>query len=187
MNKRFSICIAIAIATTFMFSSCTTTHTVTSKITFENAKNIIETNLNQNGYNLNGESHDEKNELVSTGVSYSKYSGYGSAISNDYYQFDTYKFCDTAGNTMDYTVKYKVGIADEGYNYVDYIQVVGCNTSKSSDYDKLCNGNYSPSRTFSNLPKDSHKTTTDANATYTAITVITILALIASCIPLLFI
>lgn len=185
MNKRISICIAIAI--TFMISSCTTTRNVTSNNTFDNAKNTIEINLNQNGYNLNGESHDEKNELVSTGVSYSKFSGYGSAISNDYYQFDTYKFCDTVGNTMDYTVKYKVGIADERDYYVDCIQVVGCNTSKSSDYNKLCNGNYSPAKTFSNLPKDYHKTTTDTDATYTAITVTTILILIASLIPLLFI
>ena len=116
-------------------------------------------------------------EVTVTGQSYSKYSGYGTLMGNNYITSDTYRFADTLGNSMDYTVSYQLKNSD-GFYYVTDLQVKGCETSNVREYGNLC-GPTSPTKTITNLSPDTSVSLFDANKTYILIGV---LALIG-CIP----
>ena len=60
----------------FFATSCYTTQGVVSNSMYENSRNQVASNMEANGYSLSGENHEEKNEVVVTGQSYSKYTGY---------------------------------------------------------------------------------------------------------------
>ena len=144
----------------------------------DKAIDIVAIELKSQGYYPAGTSTDTKNEVTVTGQSYSKYSGYGTLMGNNYITSDTYRFADTTGNSMDYTVSYQLKNKD-GFFYVTDLQVKGCETSNVREYENLC-GPKSPTKTITNLSPDSSVSLFDENKTYLLIGVLAIL----SCIPI---
>ena len=134
-------------------TSCMDVYHVTKKSTFDRAINSVQFEMNNQGFNSIGSSSNTRNETVVTGVSYSRYSGYGSAMANNFITQDTYRFSDSIGNTMSYSVSYSLKQTPKGDLYVDNVEVSGCESSNPKYYNKLC-GNESLINRINNLPKD---------------------------------
>ena len=134
-------------------TSCMDTYQVTKKATFDRTIQSVQSQMAQNGFSSTGSSTNTRNETVVTGVSYSKYTGYGSAMANNFITQDTYRFTDTLGNTMNYSVSYSAKQTKDGEPYVENIEVCGCETSNPKDYEKLC-GRYGLVNKINNIPKD---------------------------------
>lgn len=159
-----------AAAASLLFASCYTTHGVFSESLYQDMQNTIQANMESHGYNLSGRNSEQKNEVVVTGRSYSKYTGFGTLMDNDFYQHDTYQFTNKEGDNAEYSVKYKL-VEDDNNNPAFWeAQVIGCKTSKASDYVDLCTGKYSPQELFSKMVPDSQKSVLDVGATALAIT-----------------
>ena len=156
----------------FGMTSCMDTYYVTSKATFDNAIRTVQTQMEERGFNLNGTNTITRNEPVVTGVSSSE-SGFGTAWANNYFTQDTYRFSDSLGNTMNYSVIYKAYQTDEGDSYVVYPEVCGCETSNPKDYDNMC-GEESVVKQINNLPKD--QTVNKVNLVNTSLAVTGVLA-----------
>ena len=137
----------------FFFTSCMDTYYVTKKSTFDTAIQSVQSQMATHGFSSTGSNTNTRNEAVVTGVSYSKYSGYGSAMANNFITQDTYRFADSLGNTMNYSVSYQAKQTNEGIPYVENIELCGCETSNPKDYDRLC-GNDSFVKSINNVPKD---------------------------------
>lgn len=162
----------------FSLTSCTTTYSVMSKASLDKALDNVAIELRSRGYYPAGTSTDTKNEVTVTGQSYSKYTGYGTRMDNNYITSDTYRFADTIGNTMNYTVSYQLR-NNGSFVYVTDLQVKGCETSNVKEYANLC-GSSTPIRIIENLPPDSSIELYDENKTYVLLGVLALLA----CIPI---
>ena len=92
----------------FVFIGCSSPYSVTSSDFF--AKEVVKANseIIEMGYQLSGTETNTKNNLYVKGTSYTPVSGYGTAMGNDFVAIDKYKFTDSKGNTMSYTVSYTV-------------------------------------------------------------------------------
>lgn len=137
----------------FFFTSCMDTYYVTKKSTFDKAIRSVQSQMAVQGFSSTGSNSNTRNETVVTGVSYSKYTGYGSAMANNYITQDTYRFADSLGNTMNYSVSYQAKQTKEGIPYVENVELCGCETSNPKDYERLC-GNGSYIKSINNVPKD---------------------------------
>ena len=180
MKKLFVLIICCA-----TFSSCYTTHNVVSKTSLDETIDIVSIELKRNGYYPAGTSTDTKNEVTVTGQSYSKYSGYGTRMDNNYITSDTYRFADTLGNSMDYTVSYQLKKTSGGFYYVTDLQVKGCETSNPKEYEKLC-GKDSPTKlNITNLHPDKSVEVFDEGKTIATASVISIIGSILLLISLL--
>ena len=135
------------------------------------------------GYYQAGKSTDTRNELTVTGQSYSKYTGYGTKMDNNYFNSETYRFSDTAGNTMNYTISYQLRRSREMY-YVTNVEVKGCETSNVKDYNKLC-GVDAPKNKIESLHADSTIEVEDNESTYLLIGGIVLIATILILLPTL--
>jgi len=170
MKKLFGLIICC-----FTFSSCYTTHKVVSKTSLDRTIDNVAIELKSKGYYPTGTSIDTKNEVTVTGQSYSKYSGYGTRLDNNYITSDTYSFADTLGNTMNYTVSYQLNKStSNGFYYVTNLQVTGCETSNPKEYERLC-GKYSPTKKITYLYPDKSVEVVDKEGTYEAIFFISVL------------
>lgn len=151
--KKFYLLILLSVL--FVFSSCKDTYYVTKKATYYGKINKIHSYLSGQGFYSIGSNSETKNNVYVSATSYSKYTGYGSKMENDFVTTDTYRFADTLGNTMNYSVSYKLREdAITGISYVEDVEVCGCETSNPKDYENLC-GRYSMVRqNINNLPKD---------------------------------
>ena len=162
MKKLFGLIICCV-----SFSSCYTTHSVISKTSLDETIDNVDIELRSRGYYLIGTSTDTKNEVTVTGQSYSKYSGYGTRMDNNYITSDTYRFADTLGNSMNYTVSYQLKKSD-GFYFVTNLQVKGCETSNPKEYRNLC-GSKSPIKLITNLSPDESVEVFDRKTTLGAI------------------
>ena len=139
------------------FSSCYTTHNVVSKTSLDRTIDNVAIELKSNGYYPVGTSTGAKNELTVTG-----HSEYATFMVNNYINSDIYRFADTLGNTMNYTVSYQLNKTSDvfyhdsvydGFYFVTELQVTGCETSNPKEYEKLC-GEYSPTKKITYLYPD---------------------------------
>lgn len=137
----------------FFFTSCMDTYNVTKRSTYEKSVQSIRSQMAINGFSSTGVSTSTRNETVVTGTSYSKYTGYGTRMENNYITQDTYQFTDTLGNTMSYSVSYSAKQTEGGISYVENVELCGCETSNPKDYERFC-GVGSTVRRINNLPKD---------------------------------
>ncbi len=119
------------------FFNCTTTIPAVSLSAIDNTNNKIADSLKTMGYELSGKQTSQTNELHSVGVSYSKYSGYGTALSNDYWRHQTLTFLDSSYNSVSYTFKYQLVTNSKGENIIRDFEMTSCSASK--DYKKICN------------------------------------------------
>ena len=123
----------------------------TKRSTFDKTIVSVQRQLNNEGLKSVGSSSDTKNNLYAAGTSYSKYTGFGTMMENNYVTQDTYRFADAEGNTMNYSVSYSAKRTEGGVQYVDNVEVCGCETSNPNDYERLC-GN--AVRQIKSMPKD---------------------------------
>ena len=156
----------------------------TKRSTFDKAVADVQSRLAQEGLKSVGSSSDTKNNLYALGTSYSKYTGYGTMMENNFVTQDTYRFADAEGNTMKYSVSYSAKQTSDGVSYVENIEVCGCETSNPNDYERLC-GNNSLVKQINLTPKDQELRQMNVMNTTLAITGITIgLTLLVSLIAL---
>lgn len=133
MKKNLWILFAFALAG--FCSSCTTMVNVVSTDAYKNGIKSICEDLSQMGYELVGSSSEEKNEVAVSSVSYSRFTGYGSAMSNNYWTYASYQFVDSANNQVAFEVKYQLK-RSRGVDFVDNLDVLSCQASK--DYQNVC-------------------------------------------------
>lgn len=146
---------------------------VTKRSTFDQAIASVQGQLASEGLKSVGSSSETKNNLFAAGTSYSKYTGYGTKMENNFVTQDTYRFADSIGNTMNYTVAYSAKQTDNGIHYVENIEVCGCETSNPNDYERLC-GNESLVKQINLTPKDQEVKQMDVMGTTLAVTGITV-------------
>jgi hypothetical protein len=145
----------VVLATSASFLSCTTYH-VTSRSTFDRTVKEIITEVELKGYSLSGSSTDTKNNVFVEGTSYSKYSGYGSLMANDFITTDTYRFINEDGNTLSFSVSYKpMKDASQGLLYVTEAATTGCETSNAKQYEGLCGSSSPVIKKIQTLPQDA--------------------------------
>ena len=134
-------------------TSCMDTYYMTRRITFDNAISSVRDQMADEGFYFNGSFTNTRNEPVVMDVSYSSYSGYGTAMGNNYITQDTYRFADSLGNTISYSVAYSAKMTVDGVPYVEGVGLCGCETSNPKDYETFC-GDESVVKQFNDLPKD---------------------------------
>lgn len=129
----------MAYAVAIFATSCTTTIPVVSKSALESTVIEVGNQLFDNGYTMTGISEETKNEVSVTGTSYSKYTGYGSAMANNYWQYNKYMYSDSLDNDVSFSIKYQLKKDDNGKLYVQDLEMINCEASK--DYNAICGGN----------------------------------------------
>lgn len=172
----------IAVSASLLAASCYTTHGVFSESAYENAKAQVQANMEKNGYNLSGQQHEERNEVVVTGQSYSQYSGYGTKMDNNYHQYETLQFANKAGETAEYSVKYQAVLDDHNNYALQEVQVLGCRTSKAADYSSICTGSASPQNVIGKMAPDLQRSVLNVPATTAAVTCVTVIATLLACL-----
>ena len=142
-------------ASAVLLTSCTITHPVTTRGTFDKTVDEIKSDLAKRGYAPSGSSTETKNNVYVEGTSYSKYTGYGSKMANDFVTTDTYRFTHEDGSTLSFSVSYKANQdPTKGLIYVTEVSNAGCETSNAKQYDALCGIN-SPVKKIESIPQDA--------------------------------
>lgn len=169
------------------FYSCTMTKPVTSYGTYKGAIKQVEQELSDEGFHLSGSRSETKNEVSVSGVSYSRYTGYGSAMSNNYWQYQEYQFDDSAGNSISYSVKYQLKKDNNGTEYVENLEVTNCSATKK--YNEICGNSGVVKENIEKVIEnpDQTATVTNKSATITVAAIGTIggVALLSALIALL--
>lgn len=166
----------------FGMSSCMDQFYVTQKSSFDRSIKTVQTQLAQQGYELSGTSTNTRNETVVTDRSYSSDFGYGFWMDNKFITQDTYKFTDSLGNTMSYSLSYQAKQTDDEVSYVTNVELCGCETSNPKDYEKMC-GDEAVVKQFNNMPKDRQIRVKNKTKTYWAASGITaVTAILLLCI-----
>lgn len=129
MKYRYSL--FFSIVSVLIFTGCRTREKVCSTKAYKETFREVQNEIAENGYRL----YDSKRSLDIDGTTQ-----------------NTYKFQDTNGNTLEFTVMYRMKNDDDIY-YVENVQVDGCVTSNGNDYDKLC-GSESPIYKIEKINKD---------------------------------
>lgn len=174
--KRLFLILMAAVAIT----SCTTTYNVTSFEEYNKNIEMVKSDLAGKDYNLSGHNRETLSNAVVTGTSYTTQAGFGTAMGNDYYTYDTYSFSNEKGDIAEISLKYRTGYADYSKtNYLATVELLGCKTSKASDYDKICGDNSSVKPLLSDVKRDLDVKVYDNTSTFVGI----VFAL--CCIPLL--
>ena len=171
--KMRRLLLFFCLAVTLGMSSCMDTYYVTQRTTFDAAIKSVQTQMADNGFYSTGSNTNTRNEPIVTGVSYSKYTGYGTAMDNNYITQDTYRFADTLGNTMNYSVSYMAKRTNDGVSYVENLELCGCETSNPKDYERLC-GNESIVKQINHVPIDQKVKKINVMNTALAVTGITL-------------
>ncbi|MBQ2386874.1 MAG: hypothetical protein II300_06305 [Bacteroidales bacterium] len=165
---------------TLTLASCTSTMNVTSFEQYNRNIEIVKSDLAGKGYTLSGHNQESSSNTVVTGVSYSTYTGYGTAMDNDHYTYDTYTFSNANGDFAEISLKYRGRYSSySDMNYMQTVELLGCKTSKSSDYNKICGYDSAVKPYLSNMYKDANVEVYDESKTC-------VLILLLSCTPLLF-
>lgn len=152
------------------FSSCTTTQMTISPRAYNTAVEKISSDISTigKGYQLTGSGSDAKNEVIVTGQSYSKYSGFGTLMDNDKSFYNNYTYTDSIGNTVDFQIKHK-NKADYNRNeYIYDIEVVKCNCGDKKLYSVIC-GENGIVKKVTQLNPDQQSNIYDAGTTYLTI------------------
>ncbi len=78
---------------------------------------------------------------------------------------DTYRFADSLGNTMSYSVSYSAKQTKEGIQYVEHLEMCGCETSNPKDYERLCGDDSFVRQQINIVPKDQEMEVENYNKT----------------------
>ena len=178
MQKLFTL---LLFTVMFGMTSCMDTFYVTQRTTFDRSIKEVQYQLAEQGYDLSGTSTNTRNEAVVTGQSYSEF-GYGFMMENNFITQDTYKFTDSLGNTMNYSLSYQAKQSDDDVSYVDHVELCGCETSSPKDYERMC-GDAAVVKQLNNMPKDRQVEVLNKTKTYLATSgIIAVSAILLLCI-----
>lgn len=135
--KRIQIILFLFVAAA-CFTSCTTTKTiqVVTKASLDRTLNEINGELSDYGYEMSGMSNESKNEVSVSGVSYSRWTGYGSAMENNYWQYDEYAYVDSLDNNVSFTLKYQLSEDADGVPFLQSLEMTNCAANKN--YYTMC-------------------------------------------------
>ena len=142
-KSKKSINVVLFFLIIIAFSNCTTTQMTISTRAYNSAVEKIGSDIssNGNGYQLTGSGSDTKNELLVTGQSYSKYSGFGTLLDNEKSIYNNYTYTDSIGNTVEFQIKHKSKVDYNKNEYIDNIEVVQCNCKDKKLYSEICGEN----------------------------------------------
>ena len=164
MRKLFPLIFLLMVM--FGMTSCKDAFFVTQRTTFDRSIKEVQNQLAQQGYELSGTNTNTRNEAVVTGQSYTDM-GYGFMMENNFITQDTYKFTDSLGNTMNYSLSYQAKQSDDDVSYVDHVELCGCETSNPKDYERMC-GDAAVVKQLNNMPKDRQVKVLNKTKTYLA-------------------
>lgn len=125
----------------FLSVGCTSTVSVVLLPDLESANESIDIQLAEKGYSLTNKTSEQKNEVYVSGQSYSKYTGYGTKMDNNYYLYAGYTYTNSNDDKVSYTVKYQVktdGFEPANFVFADNISVIGCESTASGKYNEIC-------------------------------------------------
>ncbi len=181
MKKIMFLSIALA---GVALTSCTSSIPVTSVSEYNSNIQAMKSGLSEHGYYLSGIKNENGNNPYVAATSYSTQTGYGTKMENDYYTITTYNFANSEGDNAEILLKYRARYSSySDCNYYETVSLIGCNTSKSADYQKIC-GSYAPvQRNVGNMQKDIDVDVYDEGKSYSLLLLLTLLG---SCAPLLF-
>ena len=128
--------VIIMLVSGIFFASCSTTIQAVSPAQLNSAVAFIGEQLSEIGYELSGTAEESRNEMIVSGTSYSYYTGYGSAMKNNYWQYQEYSFTDTNDNEVSYTMKYQLKTDSHGQSYIKNLDVTNCSAKR--DYNSIC-------------------------------------------------
>lgn len=150
MKRLFMLVIGLVTLT-----SCTSTLRVTSYEEYGRSIRKVQEDLASKGYELSGHNEETSNSTVVTGTSYSQYSGYGTKMANDFFTHDNYSFSNSQGDVVEISLKVRERYSSySDMNYLETVELLGCKTSKSSDYDKICGSKSVVKPTLGQVKKD---------------------------------
>ena len=168
----------------FSLTACTSVRNVTSFKEYNRSMQVVASDLSARGYELSGHKEESASNTVVTAVSYSTQAGFGTAMDNDHFTYDTYTFSNANGDVAEISLKYRGRYSKySDMNYMETVDLLGCKTSKASDYNNIC-GSYSTVKSLlSDMNKDANVKIYSENKTLTLTYTLT---LILPCVPLLF-
>jgi hypothetical protein len=136
------------------FTACVGPMQVTSIPAYNSTIDKVVAGIEKGGYNYVGMNHDTRNERRHEVAHMEGDNTHSSWIPNDIVNLNTYSFVDGMGSTMSFTVQYRGGVdnTNSTFYYTD-VKVVGCSTSNSKDYERLC-GEHSPVWSLDTIQKD---------------------------------
>ena len=144
----------IAIVVAFIFASCMGPMYVTSVPTYNNTVDSVIAAIGDQGYTLTGKKHDHRNELRHETPAFEGNVNSSSWIPNELLNYDTYSFADGNGNTMSFSVQYKLSHDHtRGVVYYTDVKVSDWSASNRKDYERLC-GAQSPIWMLDTIQKD---------------------------------
>lgn len=168
-----------------MLTSCYTTTNVISKQTFDNAIKETENSINQMGFYKNSESTATNSNVTSTsGIIYMPNVGYipYHDEKKDETTIDNYSYTDTLGNTVNYSIAYKLKESSDNILYIENPNIVSRTTSNPNQYDKFF-GPDSPIEKLKDIPKSDSVSLYDEDRTLVGI----LLGTIIGCVVILMI
>lgn len=169
-----------------VFSSCTITKNTSSPQAFKSTVDNVNSEMGSldNDYQLTGSGTETKNEIKVEGQSYSKYTGFGTLMGNEYAIFDNYTYTDSIGNTVEFQLKHKIGNDYNKKEYVYEVEVIKCNCGDKKLYSVVC-GDNGIVKKVTQLPLDQESVFYDQGKTLSVIYGFAIGASILSLVPLL--
>lgn len=144
----------ISVVALFILTGCAGPIYVTSEPAYNNAIDKVISVIEKEGYSYVDMKHDRRNELRHEVAHMEGDNYYSDWIPNEIVNINTYSFADTNGNTMSFSVQFKAGVNRQNSAlYFTHLEVVGCSTSNSKDYERLC-GSHAPVWALDSIQKD---------------------------------
>ena len=147
--------IVLLFVTACVVTSCTSVKRVTSFDEYNRCIQSVQNDLSVKGYELSGHKEETSSNTVVTAVSYSAQSGYGTAMDNDNFTYDTYTFSNSTGDIVEIELKYRDRYSKySDVNYIQTVELLGFKTSKAADYNDICGNNSLAKYLLQNMNRD---------------------------------
>ena len=147
--------IVLLFITACVVTSRTSVKRVTSFHEYNRCIQRVQNDLAVKGYELSGHKEETSSNAVVTAVSYSTQSGYGTAMDNDVFTYDTYTFSNNTGDIVEIELKYRDYYSKySDVNYIQTVELLGCKTSKAADYNDVCGNNSMTKYLLQNINRD---------------------------------
>lgn len=161
MKKIFMLAIGLVLLT-----SCTSVLQVTSYDEYERSLQKVKADLSSNGYELSGNKKETSNTAVVTATSYTEQGGYGTKMENDFSTQDSYTFTNSQGDVLEINLKLRERYSRRSdKDFLETVELLGCKTSKASDYEKLCGNSSVIKPTLGQMNRDIEVEVYDKDAT----------------------
>ncbi len=145
-----------------LLASCTTTKMTISPGHLGREIGTAMTRITDYGYELVGENSDSRNEIITTGAAYSRYTGFSNLYDNQTKLSNSYTFSKGDSYVM-FEVTYGAKADYNGNPYVYAVDVSKCHCDNVADYQTICGQIMKPIR---NIKADQESMFYDAAGSY---------------------